>query len=146
MMSIPKTPGQFRTARWMLHPPRWINAAQVTAYTMAGVAGLLAAVGGVPTLLTGTIGPLMAVVVGSVLVVGGVIGSLAVLGGQWWLERVALLTVGLGWVMVLPAALFYAATGRSSAVWLIVALVVTALSDIFKRYRHIDWAYLDPTR
>jgi dipeptide/tripeptide permease len=56
------------------------------------------------------------------------------------------MVVALGWVMVLPAALAFAVTGRSSAVWLVVALVITALSDIFKRFRRIDWAYLDPTK
>jgi hypothetical protein len=130
----------------LVHEPAAINAAQVVAYLTAGAAGLLAALGGVPTLLTGTIGPVMSVAVGSVLVLGGVIGAAAVLSGHWWLERVALLIVGLGWVMLLPAALAFAVSGKSSAVWLIVALVVTALSDIFKRFRRIDWAYLDPTK
>jgi hypothetical protein len=55
--------------------------------------------------------------------------------------------VGLGWVLLLPAALFFALAGRgSSGIWLVVALVITALSDVFKRYRRIDWAYLDPAR
>jgi hypothetical protein len=131
--------------KW-IREPRAINAAQILAYIAAGAAGLLAALGGIPTLLTGTIGPVMSVAVGVVLCVGGAIGSVAVISGHWWLERVALMIVGLGWVLLLPAALYYASLGRSSAVWLIVALVVTALSDIFKRYRRIDWAYLDPTR
>jgi len=130
----------------LVHEPAAINAAQVVAYITAGAAGLLAALGGVPTLLTGTIGPVMSVAVGAVLVVGGLLGAAAVLSGHWWLERVALMVVGLGWVMVLPAALAFAISGRSSAVWLVVALVITALSDIFKRFRRIDWAYLDPTK
>jgi hypothetical protein len=88
----------------------------------------------------------MSVAVGAFLVVGGALGAAAVLSGHWWLERVALMVVGLGWVMVLPAALAFAWSGRSSAVWLVVALVITALSDIFKRFRRIDWAYLDPTK
>jgi len=131
--------------RW-IREPRAINAAQFLAYIMAGCAGLLAAAGGVPTLLTGTIGPVMSVAVGSVLGLGGAVGALAVLTGHWWAERVALLIVGTGWVMLLPASLYYASLGKSSAVWLIVALVITAIADIFKRYRRIDWAYLDPTK
>ena len=130
----------------LVHEPAAINAAQVVAYITAGAAGLLAALGGVPTLLTGTIGPVMSVVVGLFLLAGGIVGAFSVLSGHWWLERVALLITGLGWVLVLPAALAFAVGGKSSAVWLVVALIVTALSDIFKRYRRIDWAYLDPTK
>jgi hypothetical protein len=131
----------------LLGEPFAINAAQVAGYSMAGGAGLLAAIGGAPTFLTGTIGPLLSVGVGSTLVVGGVIGTIAVLAGHWWLERVALLITGLGWALLLPAAVFFALSPRSSGgIWLVVALVVVALCDVFKRYQRISWAYLDPAR
>lgn len=129
----------------MFHEPSWINAAQVITNVAASGAGLLAAVGGMPVLVTGTIGPVLAVAVGSVLFVGGMIGAISVLLGMWWMERVALLTVGLGWVLLLPASLTVAING-SSAVWLVVALIFAATGDVFKRYRRIDWAYLDPTK
>lgn len=131
---------------WSLQEPAAINAAQVLGNSAAAAAGLLAMLGGVPNLLTGQIGPVMSAAVGGILFVGGGIGAFAVVRGLWWLERVTLLVVGLGWVLVLPASLSFAATGRSSAVWLVVALIFTALSDIFKRYRRIEWAYLDPAR
>lgn len=123
-----------------------MNAAQVVTNVAAAGAGLLAAVGGSPTLITGQIGPVLAVAVGTVLVVGGVLGTVTVLLGNWWLERVALLIVGLGWVLLLPASLTFALTAKSPGVWLVVALVFAALGDVFKRYRRIDWAYLDPAR
>lgn len=126
----------------LFREPRAINAAQVLADLVAAAAGLLAMVGGVPNLLTGQIGPVLAVYVGAVLLVGGVVGAAAVLVGAWWLERLALLVIALGWVLMLPACLSFAMTpGRSSAVWLVVALIMVALSDIFKRYRRLDWAY-----
>lgn len=126
--------------------PAVMNAAQVVTNVAAAGAGLLAAVGGSPTLITGQIGPVLAVAVGTVLVVGGVLGTVTVLLGNWWLERVALLIVGLGWVLLLPASLTFALTAKSPGVWLVVALVFAALGDVFKRYRRIDWAYLDPAR
>jgi hypothetical protein len=141
-MSIVKKPQR----EAMFREPKMINAAQVFTNLAAAGAGLLAAVGGSPTLLTGQIGPVLSVVVGLVLVVGGVLGSITVLVGNWWLERVALAVVGLGWIMILPAALGFAMTGKSSGVWLVVALIFAALGDVFKRYRRIDWAYLDPAR
>jgi hypothetical protein len=130
----------------MFREPAVINAAQVATNVAAAAAGLLAAVGGSPTLITGQIGPVLSVGVGGVLLLGGVLGTVTVLVGNWWLERVALLIVGLGWVLLLPASLAYAMSGRSSGVWLVVALIFAALGDVFKRYRRIDWAYLDPAR
>lgn len=128
----------------MFREPALLSAAQVVGNLAAAGAGLLAALGGLPVLVTGTIGPVLAVGVGSVLVVGGVLGAFTVLFGMWWLERVALLVIGLGWVLLLPASLV--ATGRNSAVWLVVALILTAVGDVFKRYKRIHWAYLDPAR
>jgi hypothetical protein len=126
--------------------PVAINSAQIIGNLTAAAAGLMAAIGAFPTLVTGTIGPVLAVGVGSVLVLGGAIGAAAVLSGAWWLERVGLLITGLGWVLLLPATLTFALSGRGTGVWLVVALLVTALSDVFKRYQRISWAYLDPTR
>jgi hypothetical protein len=138
--------------RHILHEPAAINAAQFLANLAAAASGLLAVVGGLPFLLTAQIGPVLAVGVGCILLVGGTLGALAVLTGAWWLERISLLIVAVGWVSVLPAVLSRAmnnnpsTNGGSHAIWLVVALLAVALSDIFKRYHRIDWAYLDPTR
>lgn len=130
---------------WMVREPHVINIAQVAGNLAAAAAGAMAAIGGFPVLVTGTIGPILAVGVGSVLVLGGVLGAVTVLRGMWWLERVALLIMGLGWVLLLPACLTVALKG-SSGVWLVIALIATAVSDVVKRYKRIDWAYLDPAR
>lgn len=133
--------------RHILHEPAAINAAQFLANVAAAVSGLLAVMGGMPNLLTAQIGPVMAVLVGSILMLGGSLGALSVATGMWWLERISLLIVAVGWVSLLPAAVSFANSPRSTGtIWLIVALLVVALADIFKRYRRIDWAYLDPTR
>jgi hypothetical protein len=131
---------------WLLREPKAISAAQIIINFAAAGSGLLAALGGSPVLITGQIGPFLAFIVGAVLIVGGITGALAVLLGHWWLERVALLVMGLGWVMLLPASLTYALSGRSTGVWLVVALIFAALGDVYKRYRRIEWAYLDPAR
>lgn len=134
-----------KRAAALFREPAILNAAQVIGNLAAAAAGALAALGGLPTLVTGTLGPVLGVGVGSVLVLGGVLGAITVLYGMWWLERVALLIMGLGWVLLLPASLTVATRG-STAVWLVVALIFTALGDVFKRYRRIDWAYLDPAK
>lgn len=132
----------------MFREPKAINGAQVVTNFVAAVAGFLAASGSLSTIVTGQIGPILSVIVGSILVVGGLMGAVAVLLGLWWLERVALLVTGLGWTLLLPAALSFAFSGKptSAAIWLIVALLFAALGDIFKRYLRIHWAYLDPRR
>jgi hypothetical protein len=127
--------------------PAVINAAQIVGNLLAAGCGLMAALGGFPTIVTGQIGPVLSVGVGSVLLFGGLLGAVTVAIGMWWLERVALLIVGLGWFLLLPATLSFAMAGRSTGgIWLVAALLVAALCDVFKRYRRIDWAYLDPTR
>jgi hypothetical protein len=131
----------------ILHEPAAINAAQFLANVAAAGSGLLAMLGGMPNVLTAQIGPVLAVLVGSILLIGGTLGALAVVTGAWWLERISLLIVAVGWVSLLPAAISFANRPQSTGtIWLIVALLFVALSDIFKRYRRIDWAYLDPTR
>ena len=131
----------------LIREPRRINAAQIVAYTIAAASGFMAVLGVAnPTFMAVTIGPALIAVVGGILLVGGVLGAFAVFRGMWWLERIALRIVGTGWFALLPAALFYSVTGKTSATWLVVALVGTALADAYKRYNRIEWAYLDPTR
>lgn len=132
--------------RW-LREPAAINAAQILAYVIAVIAGSAAAIGAIaPVFLSATIGPIIVTVVGTTIAVGGTIGALSVARGLWWLERVALIITGVGWTMLLPPALFYSFTSHNSSIWLVLALVATAILDVFKRYRRIDWAYLDPAK
>lgn len=133
------------TLRRWIHEPWAINAAQIVIYAMGAIGGALAAIGALPTLLTANIGTTLSIAVGIVLIIGGTIGTIAVLIGHWWLECGALLISAIGWVALLPTCIVYAVTGRST-VWIIVVLLVTALCAIFQRYRRIDWAYLNPAK
>jgi type IV secretory pathway VirB2 component (pilin) len=133
-------------AGMMFREPKAINVAQVITNFMAAFAGFMAASGALPNIVTGQIGPVLSIAVGGILIVGGTLGGFAVLFGNWWLERVALLIVGLGWLLLLPACFSYAFSGKATTyqIWLIIALLFAALGDIFKRYLRIQWAYLDP--
>jgi hypothetical protein len=128
--------------------PAFINFIQFLGYVLAGIAGFLAMIGGLPNLVTAQIGPVLSVAVGIVLVLGCILGSVAVATGHWWLERVALMVTGLGWVLLLVPTLFFAfrGTATSSTIWLILALEIRVIFDEIKRYRRIDWAYLDPAK
>jgi len=131
----------------LIKEPWQINLAQIIQYAVASVAGILAAIGAAsPTFMSSTIGPVLIIVVGSILAGGGAIGTFAVIRGMWVIERIALIIIGIGWFALLPAASIYAITKQSPAIWLVFILLIWALADTFKRYRRIDWAYLDPTR
>jgi hypothetical protein len=129
--------------------PAFINFLQIVGYGLAVVCGLLAATNGLPNIITFQLGSVLSVVVGSMLVGGGIIGAWAVYQGLWALERIAIWITGLGYGALLIPTLGYALTpGKSttSTIWLIVALEIAAIIDSMKRYRRIDWAYLDPAK
>jgi len=127
--------------------PRFINFVQFIIYTLTTVCGFLAATGSIPTVVTAQIGPVLSLIVGLFLIISGALGAVAVFGGHWWLERVAIRLSWIGLGLLTIPTLFYAFNGsRSSTIWLIFALEVMAIGDAIKRYRRIDWAYLDPTK
>lgn len=132
--------------RFMLEEPSAITGAQVVTSIVTAAAGALTLSGSIPLLVQGTVGPVLGLVIGTLLTVGGVLGSVATLSGAWWLERIGLLISGLGWTLLLPATVTFALGGGTPIRWLIFIMLITCLGDIFKRYRRIDWAYLDPTR
>jgi hypothetical protein len=131
----------------LISEPRGINVAQVILYTIAAAAGAAAVIGSLsPAFTSSTVGPWVIILSGCFLTAGGITGTIAVIAGMWWLECAALVGCGIGWLVLVPAAVTYALTTNNSGIWLVVALLGAVLCDAYKRYRRIDWAYLDPTR
>ena len=129
------------------HEPAFINLLQTIGYLVAVGCGFLAAMGGIPNIITFQLGNFLAVTVGTMLVVGGVTGALAVYMGIWALERIVIWLLSLGYVALLIPTFAYAVTpGRASTLWLIVGLELQAIIAMMSRYRRIDWAYLDPAK
>lgn len=131
--------------RWWagLEGPAWVTVGQMMTYVVAAAAGVVAIVAG-PQVLVGQVGWFLVLSLGVVLVTGGVTGFVSCLRGWWWLERVAVGLCALGWSMQLPSIL--TAELRPGTRWLFVLLIAAMLLDYFKRYRRIDWAYLDPDK
>lgn len=127
-----------------LAEPRYITAFQIVSYCAAAAAGALVVFAAFPYLFVGVLSPLMAFAVGVVLAGGGVVGVVSCWRGVWWLERVALLLTGLGWALLVPSVL--AAHLHPLVRAFIILLIGVAVVDCGKRYRRIDWAYLDPTK
>lgn len=134
-------------SRWV-REPAFINALQITIYFILIACGLLASTGGIPTIVTGQIGPVMSVTVGTVMIVSGCVGACSVIGGIWWVERVGLIIGIVGYAALLVPTLYYAFSGRASnsTIWLIVLLELQAILASIIRYRRIDWAYLNPAK
>ena len=134
--------------RRFVREPAFINALQISSYMFAIACGLLAATGGMPTIVTGQIGPVLSVTVGTVLIISGAAGASSVLAGIWWVERNALVLGIIGYCALLVPTLYFAFSGRAanSTIWLIVLLELQAIIASAIRYRRIDWAYLNPAK
>lgn len=127
-----------------LAEPRYITGLQMLTYLLAAAAGTLVIVGAFPYVFHAMLSPAIAAAVGAILASGGLVGLVSCWRGVWWLERVALLLVGLGWLLLVPSVV-------AVHMWWMVKLFIllllgVALIDVGKRYRRIDWAYLDPTK
>lgn len=131
---------------WIKQP--WvITAAQILQYTVGAIGGIIAVSGTAnPQFIQTTIGPLLVSVVGSMLTIGCSLGAISAIKGWWHWERIALIIVGVGFFALLPAAIYYALTRHNPSIWIVLVLVVWAVCDCIKRYRRIDWAYLDPSK
>lgn len=135
-----------RLFSWV-HEPWAINAAQIFQFALSMFFGFMAAMGAAtPQFIANTIGRGLITTVGVLWIIGGALGTYAVARGLWGVERIALWITGLAFVMLLPAATYYSFTGKSPAIWIVLGLIMWAILDIFKRYRRIDWAYLDPAK
>ncbi|QGH74508.1 membrane protein [Arthrobacter phage Kuleana] len=133
----------FRVITARLAEPAAITALQIGSHFLAACAGALVILGAFPYLFSG-ISPAVAFCVGLVLMAGGVLGVGACYRGVWWVERVALVLVGLGWLLLVPSVVAVDLHVMFKA--FIFIMLAVALFDVGKRYRRIDWAYLDPTK
>lgn len=134
----------YRLITTRLAEPAAITALQVLSHLAAASAGALVCVGAFPFLFRGVLPPIMAFGVGVVLFVGGAIGVVSCWRGVWWLERVALLLVGLGWLLLVPSV--FAIHVSPLVKCFLLLMLAISIFDVGKRYRRIDWAYLDPTK
>lgn len=128
-----------------LAEPAIITALQIATYVMTGSAGGLVMLGALPFLFIHAVSPITAFIVGAILLLGSILGTISCLKGVWWLERIALLLTGLGWILIIPSVLSVDSLNDTAKTF-IVMLTAIAIFDNFKRYRRIDWAYLDPTK
>lgn len=131
---------------WIRQP--WvINAIQFAQYCVGIAAGMAAVTGTAnPQFLQNTINSLLITIVGGMLIIGCLTGAISVAKGWWAWERIGLIITGLAFFALLPAASYYSFGGKNPATWIVLILAFWAVGDCIKRYRRIDWAYLDPAK
>lgn len=107
-----------------------IEEPRVQRLVQFGIYLTLAILGGIfladpPRSYEGLLGTVLAAVFGGLICGGGIIGTLAVLPGRWWAERIAIIALwtGLALYIVVALALSASAVGIGVAVCLILALV-----------------------
>jgi hypothetical protein len=109
----------------LIAEPRIANSLQFAVYLSLFVAGITAFVDP-PTLTLAILGPALTGMWATFLTFGGLVGSVAVLPGWWWLERVGLLAAGVGLLIygIILLTLQYTdelATNHFPAIALVVA-------------------------
>lgn len=103
--------------------PRTVRLFQLVIYLCMIVAGHFV-IATPPEIYTTILGPALVVGFGVAIFIGGIFGTIAVLPGIWWLERIALVSlwVGLGTFVLVQIALAISIVGLSFAVALAFAL------------------------
>src|SRR5699024_9961912 len=77
-----------------VHQPRVISALYCVIYTLLLLGGISALIDP-PRSIEGTIGAAAMTLLASLLTLGGALGAPASLVGAWWLERLAVVSVGV---------------------------------------------------
>ena len=104
--------------------PRTIRLVQLVIYAcMIGAGHFIVSVQ--PELYTKVLGTALVVGFGGAILLGGILGAIAVLPGIWWLERTAIIALwtGLGIFVVVQVALAISIVGLLIAVALALGFV-----------------------
>lgn len=91
--------GRFVSQTFLLiAEPRVVRVVQFGVYVCMTMAGHFVLVS-TPHSFEGVLGQMLVVVFGTFVMVGGILGAIAVLPGIWWLERVGILSLMTGMAM-----------------------------------------------
>lgn len=111
----------------LIAEPRVARVIQFGVYLAILGAGLAALVDP-PRATVGVLGPALTFLWASFLILGGLLGAVAVLPGIWWLERAAVIATGVGVAMygvVVLSLQLEPPSGRLTQLAVIVALLLS---------------------
>jgi len=128
-----------------VHQPRVISALYCVIYTLLLLGGISALIDP-PRSIEGTIGAAAMTLLASLLTLGGALGAPASLVGAWWLERLAVVSVGFsaGIYGAIIITLDVQATSGNRQLQLSMVLVVLLMQAV--RWHRIKQRPYDPDR
>lgn len=134
----------FRRLWGRVHQPRVISVLYFAIY-LCMLGGGFAALVDPPASIEGEIGAASMIMLAGLLAFGGLIGAIASLPGIWWLERTAVLSIGLATVLYggIIATLHYTGTGNR-LLQLSFVLTVGLMQTV--RWHRIRERPYDPSR
>lgn len=132
-------PRRVARAIWArIHEPQQVTAAWLVQHTLAFVIGawfMADPPGGVWVGFS----------VGLIAAIGAATAGVACYAGQWWLERVGLIAIALGYFLTLLA--IFLMPGLDVFFKTLASIsVAQAIAALWARWGTISWAYLDPMR
>ena len=130
--------GVIRAMLARVHEPQQVTAAYIGQHTLAGVIGAW-------FMCDPPGGQWVGFAVGLIAFAGAATAGVAAYAGAWWLERVGLWAIGLGYFLTLLAICLMPGLDRFFKVLAAIS-VAQAILALVARYGTISWAYLDPMR
>lgn len=110
-----------------IREPRTLRVALAAGYATIAAGGLLALINP-PNSIEGAIGPILVLIWGTFLTVGGACGSLSIWPGTWWLEKIGLTLLSGGLTIYVAVTVYLHIGGSAGSNRLTQALIVTGLS------------------
>lgn len=132
-------PRRVARAIWArIHEPQQVTAAYIGQHILAGVIGTW-------FMFDPPGGQIVGFGVGLIAFIGAATAGCAAYAGAWWLERVGLWAIGLGYFLTLIAICLMPGLDRFFKTLAAIS-VAQAILALVARYGTISWAYLDPMR
>lgn len=127
-----------------IQEPKVITVYQFVIYVVVTLTGL-AAWFFPPTSIEGAIGPVLTQMFAGLLVTGGLLGSIAVLPGIWWLERAGVLACATG-ALIYGGVVLSLHVTQSGSRLVQLGVITWALLSIAQRWHRIRRYAYDPER
>lgn len=128
-----------------VHEPRVIAVAMCVGYVALAVGGASALLNP-PTSIEGQIGATAMATLAGLLTFGGVIGAVAVLPGRYWLERNAVLAIGVAVSIYALIVATLQVTSTSGNRILQLSILLFAAAGLVVRWQRIKDRPYDPDR
>lgn len=135
-----RLPGPLVNAWHRITEPRVIAVVLFTQYTLFALAGTYA-IFDPPTSIETELGASAMAMLAGLLIFGGTIGAIAALPGIWWLERSAVLSIGLSSALYLTTIVYLQATQPGNRMLQAAFVSSVLLNQVVRWVRIRDRSY-----